>query len=139
MKPLEEFPAIKKAVNDAIASGLHRLHTETDDPTYLEAQQYVVGAIKAHEFMSGNNLHNKMTGDFGEKMQALGFIQGVFDVYVSVTFCSPENVTAGQVSDMVKRYLDNNPSTRHKTAESLINQALKQAWPCANNRGGTRL
>ena len=48
MKPLEEFPAIKKAVNDAIASGLHRLHTETDDPTYLEAQQYVVGAIKAH-------------------------------------------------------------------------------------------
>jgi hypothetical protein len=91
------------------------------------------------EFMSGNNLHAKMTGDFGEKMQALGFIQGVFDVYVSVTFCSPENVTAGQVSDMVKRYLDNNPSTRHKTAESLINQALKQAWPCANNRGGTRL
>jgi hypothetical protein len=48
MKPIEEFPAIKKAVNDGIASGLHRLHTETDDPTYLEAQQYVVGAIKAH-------------------------------------------------------------------------------------------
>jgi len=48
MKPIEEFPAIKKAVKDGIASGLHRLHTETDDPTYLEAQQYVVGAIKAH-------------------------------------------------------------------------------------------
>ena len=47
MKPIEEFPAIKKAVNDGIASGLHRLHTETDDPTYLEAQEYVIGAIKA--------------------------------------------------------------------------------------------
>jgi hypothetical protein len=85
-----------------------------------------VPCMASAEFMSGNNLHNKMTGD-------------LFDVYVSVTFCSPENVTAGQVSDMVKRYLDNNPSTRHKTAESLINLALKQAWPCANNRGNNRL
>jgi hypothetical protein len=48
MKPIEEFPAIKKAVNEGIAEGLHRLHTETDDPTYLEAQQYVIGAVKAH-------------------------------------------------------------------------------------------
>ena len=48
MKPMEEFPAIKNAVNDGIVTGLHRLHTENPDPTYLEAQQYVVGAIKAH-------------------------------------------------------------------------------------------
>jgi hypothetical protein len=91
------------------------------------------------EFMTGNNLHAKINGDFGDKMLALGFIQGVFDVYVNVTICSPSNITVGQVSDMVRSYLDNNPSTRHKTAESLINQALKQVWPCANNRGGTRL
>lgn len=45
--PLSEFPAIKAAVNAGIAAGLHRLHTETDDPTYLEAQEYVIGAIKA--------------------------------------------------------------------------------------------
>jgi hypothetical protein len=91
-----------------------------------------IPCIASAEFMSGNNLHGKMNGDFGDKMLALGFIQGVFDVYVSVTFCSPNSVTVGQVSDMVRSYLDNNPSIRHKTAESLINQALKQAWPCAN-------
>ena len=45
---INEFPAIKKAVNDGIAEGLHRLHTETDDPTYLEAQQYVIRHIKNH-------------------------------------------------------------------------------------------
>jgi hypothetical protein len=98
-----------------------------------------VPCMASAEFMSGNSLYSKMNGDFGEKMLALGFIQGVYDVYVSVTFCSPNNVTVGQVSDMVRSYFDNNPSIRHKTAESLINQALKQAWPCANNRGGTRL
>jgi hypothetical protein len=32
-----------------------------------------VPCMASAEFMSGNNLHNKMTGDFGEKMQALGF------------------------------------------------------------------
>ena len=104
----------------------------------LIASLLFVPCMASAEFMTGNNLHSKMNGDFGDKMLALGFIQGVFDVYVSVTFCSPDNITAGQVSDMVKKYLDNNPSTRHKTAESLINEALKQVWPCAN-RGGTRL
>jgi hypothetical protein len=44
---IEEFPAIKAAVNDGIETGLHRLHTETTDPTYLEAQEYVIGHIKA--------------------------------------------------------------------------------------------
>jgi len=104
----------------------------------LIASLLFVPCMASAEFMSGNSLYSKMNGDFGEKMLALGFIQGVYDVYVSVTFCSPNNVTVGQVSDMVRSYFDNNPSIRHKTAESLINQALKQAWPCAN-RGGTRL
>lgn len=45
---IDEFPAIKKAVNDGIAEGLHRLRTETDDPSYEEAQLYVIGHIKAN-------------------------------------------------------------------------------------------
>ena len=46
MKPIEEFPAIKNAVNDGIVTGLHRLHAENPDPTYLDAQEHVIGAIK---------------------------------------------------------------------------------------------
>lgn len=44
---IDEFPAIKTAVNNGIAAGLHKLHTETDDPTYQEAQEYVIRHIKA--------------------------------------------------------------------------------------------
>jgi hypothetical protein len=104
----------------------------------LLASLLFVPCMASAEFMSGNNLYSKMNGDFGDKMLALGFVQGVFDVYVNVTICPPNNITVGQVSDMVRGYFDNNPSIRHKTAESLINQALKQAWPCSsqNNRGG---
>ncbi len=43
------------------------------------------------EFMSGNNLHAKMTGDFGEKMQALGFIQTFFvSIYPRTTRQKPD-------------------------------------------------
>jgi len=48
VNPLEEFPAIKKAVNDGIVTGLHRLHAENPDPTYLDAQEHVIGAIKSY-------------------------------------------------------------------------------------------
>jgi hypothetical protein len=48
VNPLEEFPAIKKAVNEGIVTGLHRLHAENHDPTYLDAQEHVIGAIKSY-------------------------------------------------------------------------------------------
>jgi hypothetical protein len=83
------------------------------------------------EFFSGNDILAKLNGELIERVQALGFIQGVYDVYVSVTFCPPKGVTAGQVRDMTRDYLTNNAPSRHRTAESLINEALKQAWPCA--------
>lgn len=44
---VDEFPAIKSAVNHGISEGLHRLYTENPDPTYAEAQEYVLRYIKA--------------------------------------------------------------------------------------------
>lgn len=44
---VDEFPAIKSAVNHGIAQGLHRLYAENSDPTYAEAQEYVLRYIKA--------------------------------------------------------------------------------------------
>jgi len=94
------------------------------------------------EFFTGNDLLRRLNGSISDQTQALGYIQGVFDVYVSVTICPPNNgtgVTAGQINDMIKNYLTNSPAIRHKTAESLINEALSGAWPCPQRRGGSRL
>lgn len=44
---IDEFPAIKAAVNRGITAGLHRLHAQNDDPTYQEAQEWVIKHIKA--------------------------------------------------------------------------------------------
>ena len=44
---IEEFPAIKAAVNTGIAAGLHSLYMQTSEPTYEEAQDFVIKHIKA--------------------------------------------------------------------------------------------
>lgn len=82
------------------------------------------------EFFTGNSLLSKMNGSSHDQVQAIGFMQGVYDVYTNVTFCPPDNVTAGQITDMGRNYLTNNPSQRHRTAERLMGDMFAQVWPC---------
>ena len=96
----------------------------------------IIPAMARAEFFTGNDLLRLMNGNTMDQVQAIGFVQGVFDVYVAVTICPPSQVTAGQINDMIKNYLTNSPAVRHKTAESIINDALKQVWPCASRGRG---
>jgi len=91
----------------------------------------LVPAMAYAEFFSGNTLLSRMNGDANERIQALGYIQGVSDAYVRIVFCPPENVTAGQLYDMMKNYLTNNPVSRNRTADAIIAEAFGQVWPCA--------
>ena len=101
----------------------------------------MVPAMARAEFWTGNNLYNKMnSAETTDRIQAMGYVMGVFDVYVNVTFCPGDQtaITVGQIRDMASAWLAANPAQRNKSAESLVNEAFKQAWPC-RNRGGTRL
>ena len=83
------------------------------------------------EFYTGNDLLQRLDSEsHGEKMLALGYVIGVFDVGSAVLHCPPAGVTAGQVRDMAASYLRGFPAKRNKTAESLINEVLAAAWPC---------
>ena len=110
----------------------------------LLATLLFIPAMAQAEFWSGNNLYDKLNDqDTLNRVQAYGYVMGVYDVYVNVTFCPPTEVgiTVGQVKDMIHAWLRANPNQRHRNAEVLVNEAFKQAWPCANRsgRGGTRL
>lgn len=97
----------------------------------------LLACASAHaEFYNGNDLLQKMNGDFGDRMISLGYIMGVFDAARGVEHCPPDNITAGQVRDMVKLHLDATPSTRHFVADLQVRYVLKQAWPCANKKKG---
>ena len=97
-------------------------------------------ALARAEFLTGNDLYTKLTSqDVMNKMYALGYVIGVYDVNVHLTVCprSESGITAGQIQDIVISYLAVNPGQRHRNAEILVRDALKQIWPCANqnNKG----
>lgn len=107
----------------------------------LLATLLFVPAMAQAEFWSGNNLYERLTSsETLDRIQAMGYVMGVYDVYVNVTFCpgTQTGITVGQIRDMATAWLATNPTSRNKTAESLLNEAFKQAWPC-RNRGGTKL
>lgn len=90
------------------------------------------------EFFSGNELLRRMnSGDAYERGSAFGYILGTHDTGRNAAHCSPEEVTAGQVRDMVKAHLDSNPETRHMSADSHIMYVLKKVWPCKKTGGAS--
>ena len=93
------------------------------------------GAAHA-EFFSGNDLLAKMNGGNSYDVSlALGYVMGVFDTTVGVDHCSPERVTSGQARDVVRNYLEANPSMRQYSADIHVRVALGRAWPCPQKQG----
>lgn len=100
----------------------------------------MVPCLARAEFWTGNNLYNSLTSsETADRIHAMGYVMGVFDVYINVTFCpgNQNGITAGQIRDMAIAWLSVNSATRNRTAEALLNDMFKQAWPCKqrNNRG----
>ena len=87
------------------------------------------------EFKDGNKLLAEMTGSHGNQMHALGYVVGVADALTDITFCAPATITAGQVHDMVKQYLEAYPANRHNSADRIVNRVLSNAWPCKKGGG----
>ncbi len=99
-----------------------------------------VPTVASAEFFSGNDLYRRMNStDYMERAQAMGYIQGAFDAGQHWRHCAPDSagVTAGQVNDIVKQYLERNPALRNQAADLLVVDALKKIWPCPvrNNKG----
>jgi len=94
----------------------------------------LVGGAARAEFFDGNTLLQRMTGNHSEQMNALDYVMGVADSYNGKEFCPRSgNITSGQINDVVKVYLERNPSLRHLTGDLLTMVALSQVWPCPKN------
>lgn len=94
------------------------------------------------EFFTGNDLLDKFRSEaLASKGVGLGYVMGVHDALHGVTICTPDHVTSGQLRDMVRNYLDNTPAIRHLSADSIVADVLKRAFPCAsrNGRSGSNL
>lgn len=91
------------------------------------------------EFWDGNRLYEKLNStNYFDQGTAMGYIIGVSDTGMGVLHCAPATATAGQVQDMVAQYLRIYPERRTRTADSIVVDTLKAAWPCANRSNGGR-
>jgi hypothetical protein len=90
----------------------------------------IAPSIASAHFTSGNDLLNDMKGSNINKAVALGYVLGVTDALNKVVICPPLNVTAGQVQDIIRKHLEDNPSIRHYSADSIIGNKLVTIWPC---------
>ena len=88
--------------------------------------------LPAHaEFQSGNTLLAALQEtDYFSKGYAMGYIVGVADTTQGITQCMAPSATAKQAQDIVLQFLLANPAIRNKTADLLVQSALKQVWPC---------
>lgn len=83
--------------------------------------------------INGNTLHKHLSEASSSNVSwgfAHGYVSGVNDTNNGVSFCTPESVTIGQMTDMVKLFMDNTPSVRHLPADAIITYVFQKAWPC---------
>lgn len=91
-------------------------------------------AIAGGYFLTGNELLDMCKSS---RLQASGYMMGFAEGYAirdemgaKPVVCLPNSVMSGQVIDVVCRYLEQNPETRHWSAAYQAHNALVKAWPC---------
>lgn len=89
------------------------------------------------EFLSGNDLLQRLQSqNIIEQTTALGYVMGVFDASQRSVHCAPDGsgITAGQVRDLARIFLEQNPAQRNQSADVLLMEMLSQIWPCRNGK-----
>lgn len=102
----------------------------------------LMASVSAHaqrvSTTTGNDLLDSCESKDFKEAFCLGYITGVTDLdgMDGSVFperrrsCVAENVSNGQVKDIVVKYLKDHPEERHLLAAILIVKAMAQAFPC---------
>ena len=66
---------------------------------------------------------------------AFGYVMAIWDVYKGVAWTAPANVTRGQIIDVARKFLEENPEKRHESSIKLLLQAFIFAFPKEKKTG----
>lgn len=105
--------------------------------TVLSAPAWAESDVEIMSFFNGNNLLEMCTGS---RAMCTGYVAGVSDLAsvqnlikdskLTQGICQPPEVTTGQITDIVIKYLQETPAERHGAASILVVLALTKAFPC---------
>jgi hypothetical protein len=89
-------------------------------------------ALTGEELLKGLRAAESPEASKFEVGLSLGFVSGISHLAKSLgLLCGQaENITIWQLAAIARKHIENNPSEWHKDAESLVLQALVQAFPC---------
>ncbi len=73
--------------------------------------------------------------EYDNPVGCMAFIAGVSDAsqektYEGYRYCMPDNVTLGQLVNIVTKHLNSRPKDLHLAAYTLVQYALYEAFPC---------
>ena len=91
---------------------------------FVDGNRLYDDGLEYHKYEEALNFSGVQAGRYQ------GYVMGVYDAYDRILICAPKNVTAGQVADIVFKYLQEHPEIRNKPADFLILKSLKKVWPC---------
>ena len=78
------------------------------------------------------NHGSKNLDDLTDAWQATAFLDGIFDTLEAHSMlCSSGGVTASQLRAIASKYLNEYPERWNGSAQSLVENALRQAFPCS--------
>ncbi len=87
-------------------------------------------SVKA-DFYTGNKLKTLCNSqNYVESSVCMGYVNGVTDSFSGYLICLPPDVTTGQLVDMVKKYMNDNPAKLHEPSTSIVIDAIKKDFPC---------
>ena len=104
----------------------------------LIALLLVTSSAKA-QFLTGNDLYTRITSADGlDKIFAAGYISGVFDTGHGTFHCATgSKLTIGQIIDVSKNYLEQNPEVRNISADLVVTASFARVWPCSLKKKGS--
>jgi len=86
-------------------------------------------ANEVENYLSGNDLWEWCKG--GNDSACMGYVLGVVDQWLRTKprICA-EGVTRGQITDVVIKFLRDEPENRHYVAASIVELAASRAFAC---------
>ncbi|WP_458790894.1 Rap1a/Tai family immunity protein [Yoonia sp. MH D7] len=101
---------------------LHEACTSDDQAMAAFCVGYLIGQIEG-QFLGGLLFSQSAEDDIDTES---------FNSLANIAFqhCIPPDVLNSQLRDVVVRYLQDNPATRHETARFLVLEAYRDAFTC---------
>jgi hypothetical protein len=89
------------------------------------------------DMVDGNSLLNSIKGNDHENIQTIdkffdGYISGVADATINVTWCPPHDLKGSQLQKIISKYYKAHTNEASNPAKDVILHALIDAYPCEN-------